>query len=94
MSEVVSWDDDGTPRSPRFDDIYRSAAGGLEQAQHVFLDGSGLGAAWAGRARWRVLEAGFGLGLNFLATWHAWRCDPQRPRLLHFVSIEAWPVAL
>jgi tRNA 5-methylaminomethyl-2-thiouridine biosynthesis bifunctional protein len=47
MSEVVSWDDDGTPRSPRFDDIYRSAAGGLEQAQHVFLDGSGLGAAWA-----------------------------------------------
>jgi hypothetical protein len=34
--------DDGTPRSPRFDDIYRTAAGGLEQAQHVFLDGTGL----------------------------------------------------
>lgn len=94
MSEVVAWDDDGTPRSPRFDDIYRSAAGGLEQAQHVFLHGSGLAAAWAGRACWRVLETGFGLGLNFLATWHAWRCDPRRPRLLHFVSIEAWPVAM
>jgi len=92
MSEVVSWDDDGTPRSPRFDDIYRSATGGLEQAQHVFLQGSGLTAAWAERARWRVLETGFGLGLNFLATWHAWRCDPLRPRLLHFVSVEAWPV--
>src|SRR4051812_14589443 len=68
------------------------SAGGLAQAQHVFLQGSGLPEAWAGRSHWRVLETGFGLGLNFLATWHAWRSDPARPRLLHFVSIEAWPV--
>ena len=94
MSEAVDWRDDGTPRSARFDDIYRSATGGLEQAQHVFLQGTGLPGAWAGRAQWRVLETGFGLGLNFLATWHAWRSDPQRPRLLHFASVEAWPVAL
>jgi tRNA 5-methylaminomethyl-2-thiouridine biosynthesis bifunctional protein len=92
MSEVVAWDDDGTPRSARFDDIYRPATGGLAQAQHVFLQGCGLPEAWAGRSQWRVLETGFGLGLNFLATWHAWRSDPARPRLLHFVSIEAWPV--
>lgn len=94
MSEVVAWDGDGTPRSPRFDDIYRSAAGGLEQARHVFLQGCGLPAAWAGQPQWRVLETGFGLGLNFLASWHAWRSDPQRPRLLHFASIEAWPLAV
>lgn len=92
MSEAVAWDDDGTPRSPRFDDLYRPAAGGLAQAQQVFLQGCGLPEAWAGRAQWRVLETGFGLGLNFLATWHAWRSDPQRPRLLHFASVEAWPV--
>jgi tRNA 5-methylaminomethyl-2-thiouridine biosynthesis bifunctional protein len=94
MTEVVAWDDDGTPRSPRFADIYRTAAGGLEQAQHVFLQGCGLPSAWTGQAQWRVLETGFGLGLNFLATWHAWRSDPQRPRLLHYAAIEAWPVAL
>jgi tRNA 5-methylaminomethyl-2-thiouridine biosynthesis bifunctional protein len=92
MSEAVDWGDDGTPRSPRFQDIYRTAAGGLEQARHVFLDGTGLPQAWAGQPQWRVLETGFGLGLNFLATWHAWRSDPQRPRLLHFVSTEGWPV--
>jgi tRNA 5-methylaminomethyl-2-thiouridine biosynthesis bifunctional protein len=92
MPEPVAWGDDGTPRSARFDDIYHSASGGLAQAQHVFLQGCGLPAAWAGRAQWSILETGFGLGLNFLATWHAWRCDPQRPRLLHFASIEAWPV--
>jgi tRNA 5-methylaminomethyl-2-thiouridine biosynthesis bifunctional protein len=94
MAEPVVWDDDGTPRSTRFDDIYRSEAGGLKQARHVFLQGCGLPAAWAGRSQWRILEPGFGLGLNFLAAWQAWRSDPARPRLLHFASIEAWPVSV
>lgn len=93
MNEPVEWLPDGTPRSPRFDDIYRSSAGGLEQARHVFLQGCGLPAAWAGRAQWRILETGFGLGLNFLAAWRAWKDDPDRPRILHFVSSEAWPVS-
>lgn len=55
----------------------------------AFLAGCGLPSAWAGQSQWRVLETGFGLGLNFLATWQAWRDDPHRPRLLHFVSSEA-----
>lgn len=93
MSEPVDWGADGTPRSPRFDDIYRSASGGIQQARHVFLGGCGLPQAWAGQPQWRILETGFGLGLNFLVCWHAWREDPQRPRLLHFVSVEAFPVA-
>ncbi|HUR90795.1 MAG TPA: tRNA (5-methylaminomethyl-2-thiouridine)(34)-methyltransferase MnmD [Ramlibacter sp.] len=93
MPERVEWQPDGTPRSARFDDIYRSASGGLEQSRHVFLHGCDLPAAWAGRAQWRVLETGFGLGLNFLAVWRAWKDDPQRPHMLHFVSVEAWPVS-
>ena len=93
MPEIVEWLPDGTPRSPRFQDIYRSLAGGLEQARHVFLRGCGLPAAWAGQPQWRILETGFGLGLNFLAAWRAWKDDPQRPRILHFASVEAWPVA-
>ena len=80
------------PRSPRFDDIYHSETGGLAQARHVFLGGCGLPGAWAGKPQWRILETGFGLGLNFLTAWQAWRDDPPRPRLLHFVSVEAWPV--
>jgi tRNA 5-methylaminomethyl-2-thiouridine biosynthesis bifunctional protein len=93
MAEAVEWLPDGTPRSARFQDIYRSTTGGLEQARHVFLRGCGLPAAWAGRPQWCILETGFGLGLNFLAAWRAWKDDPERPRLLHFASIEAWPVA-
>lgn len=92
MPEPVQWLPDGTPHNARFDDIYRSASGGLAQAKHAFLKGCGLPQAWAGQGHWRILETGFGLGLNFLAAWQAWRDDPQRPGLLHFVSIEAWPV--
>lgn len=52
----------------------------------LFLQGCGLPAAWADAAQWRILETGFGLGSNFLAAWHAWRADPHRPRLLHYVA--------
>ncbi|KQT10600.1 tRNA (5-methylaminomethyl-2-thiouridine)(34)-methyltransferase MnmD [Ramlibacter sp. Leaf400] len=93
MAEPVDWSPDGTPRSPRFADLYPSAGAPLEQARHVFLEGCDLPAAWAGREGWRILETGFGLGLNFLAAWRAWKDDPRRPRLLHFVSVEAWPVS-
>ena len=93
MAEAVQWLADGTPCSARFGDRYRSRTGGLEQAGHVFLKGCGLPGAWAQQRQWSVLETGFGLGLNFLATWLAWKDDPARPALLHFTSIEAWPVA-
>lgn len=93
MSEPIDWLPDGTPYSPRFGDRYHSENGGLDQACRVFLQGCGLPAAWAGQPQWRVLETGFGFGLNFLVTWAAWRADPHRPHLLHFISTEAWPVS-
>ncbi|MDR5836793.1 tRNA (5-methylaminomethyl-2-thiouridine)(34)-methyltransferase MnmD [Caballeronia sp. LZ034LL] len=83
--------DDGTPYSPRHDDIYHSAAGALSQARHVFLNGNGLPERWRGKPRFNVLETGFGMGINFLATWAAWRIDPQRPAALHFISVEKYP---
>jgi tRNA 5-methylaminomethyl-2-thiouridine biosynthesis bifunctional protein len=85
---------EGIPYSEAFGDVYHSAAGGPAQSRHVFLAGNGLPARWAGRDRFVVLETGFGLGLNFLTTWQAWRADPSRCRRLHFVSIEARPFSL
>ncbi|MBS0610028.1 MAG: FAD-dependent cmnm(5)s(2)U34 oxidoreductase, partial [Proteobacteria bacterium] len=92
MPESLSWLPDGTPFSPRFGDRYHGEQG-MAQARDVFLHGCGLPQAWAGAQQWRILETGFGFGLNFLTTWAAWRAAPQRPRLLHFVSLEAWPVS-
>jgi tRNA 5-methylaminomethyl-2-thiouridine biosynthesis bifunctional protein len=85
---------DATPYSPAFGDVYHSAAGGLAQVQHVFLAGNGLPQRWAGRDRFVILETGFGLGLNFLATWQAWKRDPARGRRLHYVAIEKHPFTL
>jgi len=82
---------DGTPFSAAYGDRYHSASGGLAQARQVFLQGNGLPGRWRGRERFTVLETGFGFGLSFLATWQAWREDPQRCGRLHFVSVEKHP---
>ncbi len=91
--EPVTWLDDGNPHSARFGDIYHSRAGRLQQSEQVFLGGAGLPARWRDTDAHQVLETGFGLGLNFLATWAAWEADAQRSASLHFTSVEAYPVA-
>jgi len=85
--------DSGVPYSRRYGDVYASRDGALGQARHVFLGGNDLPQRWARREQFVVLETGFGLGTNFLATWQAWRDDPERPRRLHFVSVERHPLA-
>ncbi|HSJ79702.1 MAG TPA: FAD-dependent 5-carboxymethylaminomethyl-2-thiouridine(34) oxidoreductase MnmC, partial [Thiobacillus sp.] len=70
---------------------YSAACGDIGQARHVFLQGCGLPEKWVGRESFVVLETGFGSGLNFLATWVAWRADPARPARLHFLSAEEHP---
>ncbi|MEX3761730.1 bifunctional tRNA (5-methylaminomethyl-2-thiouridine)(34)-methyltransferase MnmD/FAD-dependent 5-carboxymethylaminomethyl-2-thiouridine(34) oxidoreductase MnmC [Paraburkholderia phenoliruptrix] len=91
---VLSFRDNGTPFSPLYDDIYHSAVGALEQAHYVFLRGNALPERWHGRRVFTVLETGFGMGINFLVTWAAWRADPARCERLHFVSTEKHPFAL
>ncbi|MFT3955437.1 MAG: bifunctional tRNA (5-methylaminomethyl-2-thiouridine)(34)-methyltransferase MnmD/FAD-dependent 5-carboxymethylaminomethyl-2-thiouridine(34) oxidoreductase MnmC [Piscinibacter sp.] len=82
---------DGLPFAADFGDVYHPRAGAAEQARHVFLAGNGLPQRWAGRERFVIAETGFGLGNNFLATWAAWRADPQRCERLHFLSVELHP---
>ena len=84
---------DGTLYSPQFDDVYASAAGTLAETRHVFLQGNGLPERWRNSGRFTIIETGFGAGLNFLATWKAWReAAPEHARL-HFVSVEKHPFA-
>jgi tRNA 5-methylaminomethyl-2-thiouridine biosynthesis bifunctional protein len=79
------------PRAIDFDDRYHGHAGAAEQARHVFLGGNELPRRWQGRARFVILETGFGLGHNFLATWAAWRADPARCERLYFLSLDKHP---
>lgn len=86
---------DGTLFSPRYGDIYHSRQGGLDQARHVFLAGNGLPARWIKRPRFVILETGFGIGLNFLATLQAWRAaGGPGGRRLNYVAVEKHPFRL
>jgi len=90
--QTLEFDQSGAPYSRRYADVYASRDGALGQARHVFLAGNDLPARWAKRLQFTILETGFGLGTNFLATWQAWRDDPQRPQRLHFLSVERHPL--
>lgn len=93
----------GLPWSPIYGDIYHPESGALAQAAHVFLAGNGLPARWQSLQSgeedalpgcFTILEIGFGLGNNFLATWQAWRDTPEPKRDLEFISLEKHPLRL
>lgn len=96
MSELIPatvvLDTSGTPFAPVFEDCYFSRQDGLAESRYVFLQGNGLPQRWQGQEQFTIAETGFGTGLNFLATWQAWRQDPRRCGRLHFISIEKHPI--
>lgn len=85
--------EDGTPFSLDYGDVYYSSDGGLPEAVHTFLHGNGLPARLHGAGTFTIVETGFGTGLNFLATWDAWRALAPAGARLHFVSVEKHPLA-
>ena len=87
----LEFNPDGVPWSSAYGDVYHAAAGGPAQARHVFLAGNRLPERWQARDHFTILETGFGTGLNFLATWAAWRSDPHACRRLHYLSVERHP---
>ncbi len=89
----IAFAENGIPASPTYGDIYHSADGGLQQARSVFLQGCNLPQAWQDANRFVILETGFGLGLNFLATWQAFREHPGHCGRLHFISVEKHPLS-
>lgn len=91
----LDWQD-GQPISRRFGDVYFSRSSGIAEASHVFLDGNRLRDRWAALApgsSFVVGETGFGTGLNFLCAWALWEETAPRDARLHFVSLEAYPLA-
>ena len=88
----IDWGPDGAPRSRRFQDVYFSTHGGLDESRAVFLQGCGLPDAWRGRKRFVVGELGFGTGLNILALLDLWARERPPGGRLHVFSVEAFPL--
>jgi len=85
----IEWRDGELPVATKFDDPYFSLTDGLAETRHVFLAGNDLPARFCDG--FHVAELGFGTGLNFLATWAAWRAGGQQGQL-RFTSFEAFPM--
>ncbi|WP_329910947.1 bifunctional tRNA (5-methylaminomethyl-2-thiouridine)(34)-methyltransferase MnmD/FAD-dependent 5-carboxymethylaminomethyl-2-thiouridine(34) oxidoreductase MnmC [Serratia quinivorans] len=99
QTAALSWNEQGTPVSKQFDDVYFSNQDGLEETRYVFLKGNRLPSRFAEHPRplFIVAETGFGTGLNFLTLWqafadfHATTPDATLERL-HFISFEKFPL--
>lgn len=89
----LDWTPEGAPRAAAHDDVYFSKAGGLAEAEAVFLAGTGLPEGWRNRDCFALCELGFGTGLNILAAWRAWKKSRSPHAILHISSIEAFPLA-
>jgi len=90
--QAARWrcDEQGQIYAPEFGDCYASRAGAWGQAEQVFLEGCDALRRWQAQTRVRLLETGFGLGVNFLATWDSLRQSGSQARL-HYVSVEKHP---
>lgn len=91
-SPLLTWTDEGEPRSGRFGDVYFSRDDGLAETRAVFLNGCGLPDAWVGRHRFTVAELGFGTGLNIAALLTLWQAHRPEGGRLHVFSIEGFPL--
>ncbi|WP_374442123.1 bifunctional tRNA (5-methylaminomethyl-2-thiouridine)(34)-methyltransferase MnmD/FAD-dependent 5-carboxymethylaminomethyl-2-thiouridine(34) oxidoreductase MnmC [Pseudomonas panipatensis] len=91
----LDWDDNGQPSSRAYGDVYFSRASGVDETQHVFLDGNRLAqrfAALPAGAQLCIGETGFGTGLNFLCAWREFEALAPADARLHFVSVEKFPL--
>lgn len=95
----LSWNEQGTPVSRAFDDVYFSNDNGLEETRYVFLGGNDLPERFTRHTRdlFIVAESGFGTGLNFLTLWQAFDAFQQTQpdaalQRLHFISFEKYPL--
>ena len=93
--EPLSWSKRNVPLSERFNDIYFSNSGGVEEVNYVFLKGNGLPECWLDKkGQFLIGETGFGTGLNFFVTWKLWRENSLPGCDLVYHSVERYPLTI
>ena len=97
----IHFNEENTPVSDKFDDVYFSNQDGLAETHYVFLEGNQLWERWVNyqEAYFVIAETGFGTGLNFFAVTSLFRefrqKYPDSPlKHLYFISFEKYPLPL
>ncbi|MBE0363581.1 tRNA 5-methylaminomethyl-2-thiouridine biosynthesis bifunctional protein [Pseudoalteromonas ulvae UL12] len=92
----IEFNEQGTPVSTQFDDVYFSNENGLLESDYVFYQQNDISQRLLNHdnARFVIAETGFGTGLNFLNTWYQFNLQHDKSvQQLHFVSFEKYPIS-
>lgn len=90
---TLEWKD-GQPYAPGFGDIYFSSDNGLQETEHVFIQGNALESRFPQALQgFTVIETGFGTGLNFFALAEKWQQLATTDARLHYISMEKYPLS-
>lgn len=91
-ANMLGWQDELTPRSMLYDDIYFSSQDGLLESEAVFLNGIDAPRVWNRNKNYTICELGFGTGLNFLLTVRQWMRSRGSDQTLHYIATELYPL--
>ena len=80
-------------KSDKFNDVYFSVDGGVDETHYVFLQGNDLPNRWKGEENFTIAELGFGTGLNFLCAWKLFEEIASPEHRLNFISVEKYPLS-
>jgi tRNA 5-methylaminomethyl-2-thiouridine biosynthesis bifunctional protein len=91
----IEWQQ-GQPYARAFQDVYFSSDNGLLETEYVFLLGNQLSVRWQhlNTKSFTIAETGFGTGLNFLSAVKLWLASTPKDTVLHFISLEKYPLNL
>jgi tRNA 5-methylaminomethyl-2-thiouridine biosynthesis bifunctional protein len=89
---TLEWKD-GQPYAPDFGDIYFSSDNGLQETEHVFVQGNALESRFPQALQgFSIIETGFGTGLNFFAVVGKWKQLAPTNARLTYISMEKFPL--
>jgi len=93
----IDWINEDVPYSNEFDDVYFSTVDGIAESEYNFLLGNGLKTKFERLAQgqgFRIVETGFGSGLNFVLASDLWLKSALPSECLHYVAFEKYPLKL
>ncbi|NTV29505.1 MAG: tRNA (5-methylaminomethyl-2-thiouridine)(34)-methyltransferase MnmD [Candidatus Omnitrophica bacterium] len=95
---VITWDDNGAPRSVRFDDKYFCQENGYDEAIYVCCNLNALEARFKALpvespGTFTIVETGFGTGLDFCCARQVWEANAPPSWIMHFISLERYPLS-
>ena len=88
----ITWQNEYTPFSTKYGDVYFSAENGMQESQYVFIDSNNLAARFSTAKEFYIAETGFGTGLNLALACKLWKSVSAPKSRLYFTSFEKHPL--